>query len=69
MRDRLFESYLIKKHTDQSRLDIRDKLRDAVNSRSEIFNKSTDEKTQITKSYLEENTKNSSLLARGVSGN
>ena len=68
MRDRLFESYLIKKHTDQSRLDIRDKLRDAVNSRSEIFNKSKDEKTQITKSYLEENTKNSSLLARGVSG-
>ncbi len=69
MRDRLFESYLIKKHTDQSRLDIRDKLRDAVNSRSEIFNKSKDKKTQITKSYLEENTKNSSLLARGVSGN
>ena len=69
MRDRLFESYLMKKHTDQSRLDIRDKLRDAVNSRSEIFNKSKDEKTQITKSYLEENTKNSSLLARGVSGN
>ena len=68
MRDRLFESYLMKKHTDQSRLDIRDKLRDAVNSRSEIFNKSKDEKTQITKSYLEENTKNSSLLARGVSG-
>ena len=34
MRDRLFESYLMKKHTDQSRLDIRDKLRDAVNSAS-----------------------------------
>ena len=68
MRDRLFESYLMKKHTDQSRLGIRDKLRDAVNSRSEIFNKSKDEKTQITKSYLEKNTKNSSLLARGVSG-
>jgi DNA-binding PadR family transcriptional regulator len=68
IRDRVFESYLMKKHTDQSRLNIRDKLRAAVNSRSEIFNKSKDEKTQITKSYLEENTKNSSLLARGVSG-
>lgn len=35
---------------------------------SAIFNKSKDEKTQIRKSYLEENTKNSSLLAREVSG-
>ena len=68
MRDRMFESYLMKKYTDQSRLDIRDKLRAAVNSRSEILNKSKDEKTQIRKSYLEKNTKNLSLLARGVSG-
>ena len=35
MRDRLFESYLMKKHTDQSRLEIRDKLRSAVNNTSD----------------------------------
>ena len=63
MRDRMFESYLMKKYTDQSRLDIRDKLRAAVNSRSEIFNKSKDEKTQFTKKQ-----KNQLLLTRGVSG-
>ena len=57
-RDRMLESYLMKKHTNQSRIEIRDKLRAAVNNRSEIFNKSKNEEIQITKT----------LLARGVSG-
>ena len=38
MRDRLFESYLMKKYTKRSRLEIRDKIRDAVSVTSS-FNK------------------------------
>ncbi|MDA0345430.1 MAG: hypothetical protein O3C54_05660, partial [Proteobacteria bacterium] len=60
MRDRMFESCLMKKDTDQSRIEIREKLRAAVNNRSEIFNKSKEEKTQLTK--------NLSLFTIGVSG-
>ena len=61
MRDSLFQTYLMKDRTDQSRLKIRDKLRFAVNNRSEKgrFNKSKKEKTQLAKTL--------SLLARGVS--
>jgi hypothetical protein len=70
MRDSLFQTYLMKDRTDQSRLKIRDKLRFAVNNRSEKgrFNKSKEEKTQLAKTYLQENTKNLALLTKGVSG-
>lgn len=47
MRYRVFESYLMKKDTDQSKLEIREKLRAAVNSRTEIFNKYKEKKTQV----------------------
>ena len=47
MRYRVFESYLMKKDTDQSKLEIREKLRAAVNGITEIFNKYKEKKTQV----------------------
>ena len=69
MRDRLFESYLMKKHTKRSRLEIRDKIRDAVSKESKevIFSKSRE--VQELGDYLEGNIKNHELLMRDISKN
>jgi len=57
MRDRLFESYLMKKHTDQSRLEIRDKLRSAVNSPSDESRFIVTQEMPRQVDCIEENTK------------
>ena len=69
MRDRLFESYLMKKHTKRSRLEIRDKIRDAVSKESKeiIFNKSRE--VQELGDYLQVNINNHELLMRDISKN
>ena len=69
MRDRLFESYLMKKHTKRSRLEIRDKIRDAVSKESKeiIFNKSRE--VQELGDYSQVNINNHELLMRDISKN
>ena len=69
MRDRLFESYLMKKHTKRSRLEIRDKIRDAVSKESKeiIFNKSRE--VQELGDYSQGNIKNHELLMRDINKN
>ena len=57
MRDRLFESYLLKKHTDQSRLEIRDKLRSAVNNTSDESRFIVTHEMPRQAGCIEENTK------------
>lgn len=57
MRDRLFESYLMKKHTDQSRLEIRDKLRSAVNNTSDESRFIVTQEMPRQAGCIEENTK------------
>jgi hypothetical protein len=69
MRDRLFESYLMKKHTKRSRLEIRDKIRYAVSKESKeiILNKSRE--VQELGDYSQGNIKNHELLMRDISKN
>ena len=69
MRDRLFESYLLKKHTDQSRLEIRDKLRSAVNNTSDEsrFNITQEIPRQVD--CIEENTKTLELYGKSTNVN
>ncbi len=69
MRDRLFESYLMKKYTKRSRLEIRDQIRDAVSKESKeiIFNKSRE--VQELGDYSQGNIKNHELLMRDISKN
>ncbi|WHA04585.1 helix-turn-helix transcriptional regulator [Candidatus Bandiella numerosa] len=69
MRDRLFESYLMKKHIKRSRLEIRDKIRDAVSKESKeiIFNKSRE--VQELGDYSQVNINNHELLMRDISKN
>lgn len=69
MRDRLFESYLMKKYTKRSRLEIRDQIRDAVSKESKeiIFNKSRE--VQELSDYLQGNIKNYELLMGDISRN
>ena len=69
MRDRVFESYLMKKHTKRSRLEIRDKIRAAVSKESKeiILNKSRE--VQELGDYSQGNIKNHELLMRDISKN
>lgn len=69
MRDRLFESYLMKKHTNQSRLEIRDKLRTAVNNPSDKvrFNLAKEIANQV--GNLDKNTKNQELHTNRLNDN
>ncbi len=69
MKDRIFESYLMKKHTDKSRLEIRDKLRTVVNNTPDKarFNITKEIDNQV--SNLDENTKNQELHTNRLNDN
>jgi hypothetical protein len=69
MRDRLFESYLLKKHTDQSRLDIRDKLRAALNNPSDESRFIVTQEMPKQADYLEESIKTLELHEKKSSVN
>jgi DNA-binding PadR family transcriptional regulator len=69
MRDRMFESYLMKKHTDQSRLEIRNKLRSAVNNTSEETRFIVTQEMPRQAGRIEENTKTLELHGKSTNVN
>lgn len=69
IRDRMFESYLMKKHTDQSRLEIRNKLRSAVNNTSEESRFIVTQEMPRQAGRIEENTKTLELHGKSTNVN
>ena len=69
MRERMFESYLMKKHTKKTRFEIREKLRAAVNNSSEKERFNITKEISNQADYLEKNIKTQGLHGEKASDN
>jgi DNA-binding PadR family transcriptional regulator len=69
MRERMFESYLMKKHTKKTRFEIREKLRAAVNNSSEKERFNIAKEISNQADYLEKNIKTHGLHGEKASDN